>query len=386
MDFEVLKQMIAEDEFGLLEVKVNALAMTEEQRLVASFDEIVQFVEANGREPEANPANMTEFTLAARLKALRGDPALREALGSLDDRGLLAEPEPPKSLAEALASDDSGLLDSDGDLLAPTHVPAVTKKTTMPDEVASRKKCEDFDTFEGLFELCQADIRAGRRQVKPFKNEQQIRAEAFYVQKGVLVYVADVGPRTKTGGRSNARLRCIYENGTESDVLLRSLSAGLYKDDGRLVTEPQDTLASAVEVDPDTPMASVYVLRSLSTDDQVQSVNNLHKIGSTKQSVETRIAGAASDPTFLNAPVEIVAVYKVPLGAEGALEKMLHHLFAEACLDVWFENASGIATVDANEWFSVPLPVIDEAINLISSEAIASYHYDPEAQELVLGG
>ncbi len=385
MDLEVLKQMIAEDEFGLLEVKVNAPAMTEDQRLVASFDEIVQFVEANDREPEANPANMTEFTLAARLKALRDDPALREALGSLDDNGLLAEPEPPKSLAEALASDDSGLLDSDADLLTPTHVPAVTKKTTMPDEVASRKKCEDFDTFEGLFELCQADIRAGWRQVKPFKNEQQIRAGAFYVQKGVLVYVADVGPRTKTGGRNNARLRCIYENGTESGVLLRSLSAELYKD-GRLVTDPQETLAAAAEVDPDAPTASVYVLRSLSTDDQVQSVNNLHKIGSTKQSVEARIAGAASDPTFLNAPVEIVAVYKVPVGAESTLEKMLHHLFAEACLDVWFENASGIATVDANEWFSVPLPVIDEAINLISSEAIASYRYDLEAQELVLGG
>ncbi len=385
MDFEVLKQMIAEDEFGLLEVKVNAPAMTEDQRLVASFDEIVQFVEANDREPETNPANMTEFTLAARLKALRDDPALREALGSLDDHGLLAEPEPPTSLAEALASDDSGLLDGDGDLLAPTHVPSVTKKTTMPDKVASRKKCEDFEAFEGLFELCQADIRAGRRQVKPFKNEQQIRAEAFYVQKGVLVYVADVGARTKTGGRTNARLRCIYENGTESGVLLRSLSAELYKD-GRLVTEPQETLAAAVEVDPDAPTASVYVLRSLSTDDQVQSVNNLHKIGSTKQSVEARIAGAASDPTFLNAPVEIVAVYQVPVGAESTLEKMLHHLFAEACLDVWFENASGIATVDANEWFSVPLPVIDEAINLISSEAIASYRYDLEAQELVLGG
>ena len=385
MDFEVLKRMIAEDEFGLLEVKVNAPVMTEEQRLVASFDEIVQFVETNGKEPGANPANMTEFTLAARLKALRDDPALREALGSVDDRGLLAEPEPPKSLAEALASDDSGLLDSDGDLLTPTHVPAVTKKTTMPDEVASRKKCEDFDTFEGLFELCQADIRAGRRQVKPFKNEQQIRAEAFYVQKGVLVYVAEVGPRTKTGGRSNARLRCIYENGSESGVLLRSLSAELYKD-GRLVTDPQETLASAVEVDPDAPTASIYVLRSLSTDDQVQSVNNLHKIGSTKQSVEARIAGAASDPTFLNAPVEIVAVYKVPVGAESTLEKMLHHLFAEACLDVWFETASGVATVDANEWFSVPLPVIDEAIDLISSEAIGSYRYDREEQALVLGG
>jgi hypothetical protein len=382
MDADNLRRMIEEDEFGLLKIKVNAPVLTEAERVLMNFKEVEEFVRLHDREPALSPSNMGEFQLAARLQALRDDPEQREALKEHDEMSLLVEAEPPSSLADALASDSAGLLDSgDADLLAPTHVPKVT---SMPDQVARREKCEDFADFEPLFVACQADLRTGKREMKQFRNEQQIRAGAFYVQKGVLVYVAKVGQRERKGGKFNARLRCIYENGTESGILLRSLSAELYKD-GKLVTEPADEPAIPIELDPDTPMATVYVLRSLSTDPQVTAIPNLHKIGSTKQTVEKRIASAAKETTFLDADVEVIARYGVPAWAEKKIEGLLHTFFNHCRLDVWFEH-NGIPTAQAREWFSVPVPQIDEAINLINSGAITEYTYDREAGEMRLLG
>jgi hypothetical protein len=385
VDADKLKAMIEEDDFGLLDVKVAAPALTEEQRLAASFDEVTAFVVKNGREPTEDPSDVNEFMLAARLKGIRANSALHEALAGSDDLGLLKEPEPPTSIAEAVTSDDLGLLASDSGALKPTHVPEVSEKvTSMPETVARRKPCEDFESFRPLFEDCHAHIRDGRRRVKLFKNEQQIRGGAFYVQAGVLVYIDQVGERETRGGKSNARLRCVYENGTESGILLRSLSAELYKN-GRLVTEPDEGAGkTAIKLKPETRMAHVYVLSSLSDNPEIKAIPNLNKIGSTKQELKARIANASQDPTFLSAPVKVQASYAVPEGVEAIVESLLHKFFAEVRLDIWFENQSGKATKDANEWFSVPLGVIDEAVNLISSDSIDAYRYDAEFSRIVL--
>ena len=62
---------------------------------------------------------------------------------------------------------------------------------------------------------------------------------------------------------------------------------------------------------------------------------------------------------------------------------MLHDLFAPARLDIWFEQ-DGHAVADANEWFSVPLETIKEAIELINAETIVNYEYDPGNQSFKL--
>jgi len=134
---------------------------------------------------------------------------------------------------------------------------------------------------------------------------------------------------------------------------------------------------------PDTPLASVYVLRSLSEDPQVTALPELHKVGSTCSAAEDRVARAASDTTFLGAPVEIVEEYRVPRGVERKLEAILHRMFAAARADVWFER-HGYVTAEANEWFAVPFRVIDEAVGLIESDAIVNYEYDAERQRLRL--
>ena len=379
--------MIEEDEFGLLKIKPKTQATTADERVIAQFAEVTEFVRREGREPEKNPSDMTEFLLAARLVALRAAPEHVEALQEQDELGLLVaaeepeEAEPPKSLAEVLESDDVGLLTSASeDILTLRNVPVLK---TKPEEVAKRRKCKDFDDFAPRFAAVQADLRSGRRKLVEFETVQQIREGAFYVQKGVLVLVAQVGELEKKVETYNARLRCVYENGTESNILMRSLAGAVWAD-GKAVTEPHDVTLEAMGLVPNTPMASVYVLNSLSDSPEVTAIPHLHKIGSTSQSVEARTSGAAKDATFLGAPVKVADVYEIPKGSEKDLEKLLHHFFASARLDIWFEDQDGKSVAEANEWFSAPLDQIAEAIELISAGTIGQFEYDREIQRIVL--
>jgi T5orf172 domain len=389
VDADKLRQMIEEDEFGLLKIKPKTQATTAGERVVSQFAEVTEFVRREGREPEKNPSDMTEFQLAARLAALRGAPEHIEALQELDELGLLAEVaqpeevEPPKSLAEVLDSDDVGLLHSPAeDIFTLRHVPAFKSK---PEEIAQRRKCESFEDFAPRFAAVHADLRSGRRKLVDFETVQQIREGAFYVQKGVIVLVTHVGEIERKDEHIDTRLRCVYENGTESNILLRTLAKAVWAD-GKAVTEPHDVTLEKMGLAPNTPMASVYVLKSLSDSPDVTAIPHLHKIGSTSQSVEARTSGAAKDATFLGAPVKVADVYEIPKGSEKDLEKLLHHFFASARLDIWFENQDGKAVAEANEWFSVPLDQIAEAIELISAGTIGQFKYDRELQRIVLAG
>jgi hypothetical protein len=377
LEGDELDRMLDDDEFGLLEMEPEAPVLTETDRLIEAFSEVQEFVRTHDREPDTDADSIGEATLAMRLSAMRGDDAQRETLKEHDELDLLKEPEPPKTIEDVIATDHDGLLDSDGpDIHDLRHVPE--KVTTMPDEISRRKPAEDFDEFRPLFTQCQADLKSGDRKLIPFRNEQQITAGRFYVLRGVLLYVAEVGERSRESGKTNARLRLIFANETESDMLLRSLAAELYKD-GRRVTEPNSGAEDFVmTLDSETPIASVYVLKSLSDDPQVQSFANLHKIGSTRQDVETRVKGASKEATFLGAPVEIVQVYEVPQGVEGKIETMLHEIFAASRLDIWFEKGQ-LTGEEATEWFDVPMKAIDEAIDLIDAGTIADFEWDPSS-------
>lgn len=380
MDALHLQRMIDEDEFDLLKLVPKPTPMSPEDRLLAAYQEVSAFVTEHGREPRVNPADVSETKLAMRLKAMAANEVQRSALKAHDSLGLLKEPEPPKSLEDVLADDRSGLLDDPDDLFRLEHIP---KSRTSPERIARRAPCPDFDQFEPLFSECHADIRTGARKLLPFKNPQQITQGSFFVLNGVLVYIAHIGERRQDAtGDSNARMRCIFENATESDLLLRSLASQLYQD-GKTVTEPEVVTRTPMEIDANTPMGVVYVLRSLSDDAQVKAIPHLHKIGCTVRTTEKRTQDALKETTYLLGPIEIVAEYLVPAGVEDNLEGLLHRVFAAARLDVTYEK-NGEKMAEAREWFSVPLNVIDEAIELIQSEAITNYEYDPDEQRLRL--
>ena len=378
-----LEDIFKNDPLGLLNVKpASTPARNEDERLVASFQEINEFYEKHNREPEPG-GNIQEHMLYSRLKSLRENESKSIVLEAGDKYGLLkVEKKEINSLDDILEDDTLGILDSDAESIFDLkHVP---KETTMPDYVARRKPCKDFQDFEHLLKQCQTDLTNGKRRLHPFKNEQQIERGYFFVLKGVLLYVAEVGKRKPDeNGKVNARLRCIFENGTESDMLLRSLAAELYKN-GRRVTEHEDKQLDPLKgiSDDDKEAGFIYVLKSRSKEVKISAIDNLYKIGYSKIAVEERIKNAESDPTYLMAPVSIVTAFQCYNMNPQKLEQLLHNFFGNSCLNIDIFDKNEIRHTP-REWFIAPLSVIEDAINFIVSGEIIDYRYDPVRQEIV---
>ncbi len=382
---EKLLAIFENDPYGLLDVKPVATSKTEDERLVSSFEEINTFVKKHGRKPEKS-MDVHERKLHSRLAGINEDAEKRALLLPHDEHNILDTSEDNikevHSIDDIFSGDDLGILDDGAeDIFSLKHVP---KETTMPDYVARRKPCKDFAKFEPLFKKCQLDLKEGKRKLYPFKDEQQIHQGYFFVLRGVLLYIAKVGKREKTKGKVNARLRCIFENGTESDMLLRSLSAELYKD-GRRVSEYEDKLYEQFSnvSDEDTETGYIYVLKSESDDPKIKEMKNLYKIGFSRVPVAERIKNAENETTYLMAPVEIIAEYKCFNMNPHRFEQLLHNFFGKVCLNIDVFDTEGKRHTP-REWFQVPLPVIDEAINYILSGEIVWYRYD-EDREMIVG-
>lgn len=390
----VLNEIFNDDPLGLLNVKAKSCSTgTSDIRLQSSFHEINDFIDKNGRYPAPNLENISEYQLHSRLSGLRNSPNKHEYLRHIDKHGLLSdtthvqEPvvpyEAPKefsSIDDILGDDSGGILGDDNEgLFDLTHIP---KQTTMPDYVARRKPCKDFDRFEHRFMACQQELSAGLRKLIPFKNEQQINEGCFYVLQGVLLLVEKVGKRKTVKGKVNARLRCIFENGTESDMMLRSLSAELYKD-GRRITVSDDELLNGFNniSDSDEKAGYIYILRSLSANPKIQSIKNLYKIGYASNTVEDRIKNAENEPTYLMAKVHIVEAYQCYNMNPQKLEALVHRIFSKVCIDLDIADANGNKH-RPREWFTAPLSVIEQAIEFIITGDITGLYYDEFREEL----
>jgi hypothetical protein len=383
MDPEALRKLIEDDDLGLLDVKpTQSNAMSSEERLIEKFYKISEFYQLHDREPKKDPLNIQEATLAMSLEGIRNSPESIKALASLDEYGLLQPPPVPESIADIFEDDDLGILkDEDAsEIFQLKHVP---EKLDMPDYIAQRDPCNDFERFEPLFKACQQDLRAGKRQLLRFANEQQIEQGQFFVLRGVMVYIAEVGEKENKGGKVNARLRCIFENGTESDMLLRSLARELYKD-GRRVTEHEDHLIQELNgvTEADNASGHIYVLKSLSQQAGIKDQPDLYKIGYCSGAIEDRIKNAADDPTYLMAPVRIVSSFKCYNLNPQKLELILHKFFGHACLEVdVFDNKGKRHT--PREWFIAPFSVIEEALRLVMTGEIINFRYDNESRLIV---
>ena len=254
------------------------------------------------------------------------------------------------------------------------------------EEIADRTVCRDFETFKPLFEQAEGDLQAGRRQARPFGRDASIATGGFFILGGQLVYVAETGEFIKApNGATDARLRVIYANGTESNLLYRSLQRALHKDEaGRRLTEPNaGPLFSENWEEDDVGSGTIYVLRSLSNHPFVAEHRELiHKIGVTGGKVEARIADAAHDATYLLAEVEVVASYRLVELNRTKLEKLFHRIFEPAQLDLTIEDRFG-HPVRPREWFLVPLSVIDEAVERIRDGSTTEVVYDPASARLV---
>jgi hypothetical protein len=285
------------------------------------------------------------------------------------------------SLEDIFKDDDLGLLkDWSDDIFDMKHIP---KEVAVPDYIAQRTVCQNFQQYEPLFKQCQTDIVSGKRKLMPFANEQQIHQGDFFVLKGVLTYVASVGEKEMRNKKTDARLHCVFENGTESDMLLRSLARELYKN-GRRVTVHEDRLLDGlkgIESD-DKESGYIYILKSHSQREEIQSINHLYKIGFSRLPIQERIKNASQEPTFLMAPVSEIASYQCFNLNPQKLELLLHTFFACVCLNIDVFDGNGQRHMP-REWFVVPLPFINKAIELLLSGEIVNYRYDPDLQKIV---
>lgn len=357
-----------------------------EQRIIAGFEEIERFVDEHGRLPQHGESrDIFERLYAVRLDRIRESDECRAVLAGLDSKGLLkADTKSRTDRVEEAPSDESLLeelgvpKEAEDDVTKLVHVRA-RDEIKAAEEVAQRSPCRDFETFKPLFKQVQVDLESGARHTIPYKDNAETNKGDLFILDGQKVIVAEMGePFVSDYGRPDRRLRVVYDNGTESDLLLRSLQRALNKDKAsRRITRPEfgPLFSDSIESD-DVATGYIYVLRSKSDEPFVaQNRSVLHKIGITGGKIEQRIAGAKKDPTYLLAEVEVVASYKLANISRQGLESMLHKFFASARLDLSFKDRFG-ADVEPREWFLVPLEAIDEAVQKIMDGTISNYRYD----------
>lgn len=394
-----LDDIFNDDEFGLLDstAKVSNVK-TADQRLIDSFEEINAFVDKNGREP--NASSMSEYGLLARLKNINANEQQKISLKPYDRHNLLGEVEVPKaSIDDILNDDEFGLLETDNDLaiFKYKHI-SKEEEREKADFVAQRKplKEDEFKPYEAMFQKVHQEIKEGKRQIKPFHNiEKNLHVGNFYLIDGVMLFLKDAKlemavRELKSGDRERieGRTFTIFENGTFSNMLYRSLGKQIQKS-GKLITNTHEGINNELYVntgmvmEEDIETGWIYVLKSRSNHPAISGFKNLFKIGFSSTPLDERIKNAKNEATYLYADVIKVSSYACYNRNADKLEQLLHRFFAEACLNIDIEIIQG-KRITPREWFVVPFEEIERAIELILNEQIVSYKYDIEIGKIVL--
>jgi hypothetical protein len=394
-----LDDIFNDDEFGLLETTTpKSNVKTADQRLIDALEEINAFVDKNGREP--NKSSMSEYGLLARLKNIRENEPQKMALKLYDRHNLLGEVEMPKtSIDDILNDEEFGLLDTDSDLsiFKYKHISKVDE-IAKADFIAQRKpmKEAEFKPYEAMFQKVHQELKDGKRQLKPFHNiEKNLHIGDFYLIDGVMLYLKEAKLEKtvweqKSGNRERieGRTFTIFENGTYSKMLYRSLGKQIQKN-GKLITNTHEAINNELFVNAgmvkkeDIQTGWIYVLKSKSTDPKISTIENLFKIGFSSSPIEERIKNAKNEATYLYADVTKVSSYKCYNRNADKLEQLLHKFFAESCLNIDIEMVEG-RRITPREWFIVPFKEIERAIELILNEQIVDYKYDREIEKIVL--
>jgi hypothetical protein len=361
-----------------------------EQRVIAGFEEIERFVDENGRLPEqGDDRDIFERLYAVRLDRILQSPDCREILKGLDSRGMLEDEADTRfrqePTDEELLSALGGGTGEQDEITRLVHVRS-REEIKAAEEIARRNRCEDFAEFAPIFERVQADLDMGIRQTLKYKDDAEIRKGDLFIVDGQTALVAEAGETFISNfDREDRRLRVIYANGTESDLLGRSLMRALNRDKAsRRIIEPSlGPLFAGIEEAGDSATGYIYILRSRSDHPFiVEHRSVVHKIGVTGGDVKSRIANAKNDSTYLLADVEVVATFKLANINAKRLEALIHKFFASSRLDLKLKDRFGIE-VESREWFLLPITVIEEAIEKIIDGSIGNFRYDPESGQIV---
>ena len=393
---KILDEIFNSDPLGLLKVQPKSSpARNADERLLASFQEIVDFYEKNNnQEPTPNPSNIAEYQLYSRLKNLRESEEKILALALVDKYNLLQSVKKEINSIDDIFSDNTfDLLNTDSEgLFDFKHTPKEYERASA-EFVARRKPCKDFKKYEPLFKEIQKDLANKKRKLIDFAQRNLVEG-SYYVHNGVLFLLENINITQKehykpdgTRVREDGRTRCIFENGTESNMLKRSVEKILYAN-GKVVTENIDKVNegfienfSAI-TEEDEEAGYIYVLKSSSTDNRITSIQNLFKIGYSKTEVTERIKNAEKEPTYLMAPVDYIAGWKCYNMNPQKFEQLIHNFFGNSCLEIDVFDEKG-KRFTPREWFIAPIEVIEQTIELIINGKVINYKYDAENMTII---
>ncbi|MET3029171.1 GIY-YIG nuclease family protein [Flavobacterium sp. UW10123] len=384
---EQLLSLIKEDQFGLLKSNTSYRLKDEKDCiLITSFEEIHAFVEENNREPQSNLNNMIEFQLYARLKAIREDAKKVRILKHYDFIGLLKQPEVKEITIEDILLDDPlGLLndDSEKEIFNLKYVNPASR--IKPDYLSRRKICPDFSNYHYLFTAIHDELSSKKRHLISY-NPRDLKEGSFYVLDGILLFLKTVDGSNdsydyKSGAREryDGRTLCIFDNGTQSDMLFRSLDKALQLDGYSISDLNTISVKSETVNDDDILNGYIYILKSLNPN--VTHFKDLYKIGHTTGLVSERIKNARSQSTYLFHEVEVVSTFRCFNILSYNIEQTIHHFFSVVNLDI--EMFNGNVSYKPREWFNVPLKVVEEVIHLILTGKLNNYYFDPKINNLV---
>lgn len=394
-----LDDIFNDDDFGLLDSAAKTSNVKNaDDRLIDSFEEINVFFDRNGREP--NTSSMSEYGLLARLKNIRQNERQKITLKPFDRHNLLGQVQMPKiSIDDVLNDDDFKLLETHNDLsiFKYKHISKEDERAES-DFIAQRKplKETEFEPYEAMFQKVHQEIKEGKREIKPFYNlERNLQVGNYYILDGVMLYLeaANLDEKLRginTGNRVqvDGRTRTIFENGTYSNMLFRSLGKQIQKS-GKLITNSYERINNELYVNSgmvkkeDIQTGWIYILKSKSLHPEISAIKDLYKIGFSSVPLDERIKNARNEATYLYADVIKVSSYACYNRNADKLEQLLHRFFGEACLNIDIEIIKG-KRITPREWFVVPLEEIEKAIELILKEQIVNYKYDRKIERIVL--
>jgi len=356
------------------------------------LNEINNFIDVNAREPD-EAMDINERRLFSRLNALKKDFDKATILKEFDRHHLLQNVKEIQTVEDILANDVLGLISDDPEnIFKLKNIPLKKKQT---DFVARRKPCKKFEKYENNFKQIQNEIKIGKRKLIPFR-EAHLQEDRYYILDGILSYLEKIEKEIikefndKSQGkrkRRDPRIRCIFENGLESNMYLRSFQKELYNNGRTVIGTNEESLEIFNQnlgnvTDTDKVTGYVYILSSLSDDPRIQNLKNLHKIGYCTTSVEERIKNADKDPTFLMAPVKIISTYKVFNLSPKKVEDIIHDFFKDRCLEIKVTDNSRLNR-NPKEWYVVPIEIIEHSIQLIINNEVTKYRYDFDNNEII---
>ncbi|MGO2391609.1 MAG: GIY-YIG nuclease family protein [Halomonas sp.] len=400
-EFFNLDEIFQDDDQGLLDSRGNNQAPSQIYRLREGFAEINGFVDEHDKVP-SDEGDQLERRLARRLAAIRRDRSKAQVLAPDDRHGLLGSASEPDSVPagddfdavsenvtslDDILADAGGLLDSEAqELFEQRHIQFGSKKNT-PDEIAQRTPCRDFDRFEGLFNGAKSEIREGHSETVRFAKGAQIQEGDFFILDGIMCLVDRIGEKNEGVGHSrhNPRIRVVFDNETESNLLLHSFARALYKDpNGRRVLMDPDRVFEKMQglSHHDRRKGVLYILSSKSANPELAAMRDLYKIGYTEEALEKRIAGAQRSTTYLEAPVTVEATYDCYGVNPRAVERLVHAMLSSQKLNVTLTDHQG-RRYRPREWFSVDLETAKKVVERIADGTISNYRIDGVSGRLV---